>query len=147
MDNSFMATHDLSTKIDDIYGFGRTGAKFLDDGGIIAAGNKTDILAVRLLRYCEAEALGMPPDLRLADITQWKTQKLELFRCGGKQEIALVPIQIMGTVHFRSLIADHTAHIMSGRQGVRIEPARGGQQIAKFYGLVAGDTGDRRFAA
>ncbi len=66
---------------------------------------------------------------------------------GGEQEIALVAIRVGGAIErLAALAVVARDHIVAGRQKVRAEVARRGEQVGEFHVLIAGDAGNRRLA-
>src|SRR4029077_8237167 len=80
-------------------------------------------------------------------VAERKADEVELLARGGKQEIALVAIGIGRAVQRARSVGEATRrHIMTGRERLRAELARGRQQIAKLDRAVALDARHRRLA-
>ena len=119
------------------------GPQFLDQRRIIAVGDEADILAVGFARYAEAEFRRQFAHARLGQAAERKAQIIELRLRRREQEIALVARRIGSAVQLSPARPHHPADIMAGRQAIRAEIARGGEQIGEFRPHVALNARDR----
>ena len=147
MNDALVTADDAPIEIDDVARLDRAGLQAADDVGVAPGRHEADVLAVLLVGDLEAEAPRQFARLRLGHVAERKAQIIELLARGREQEIALVAIGIGRTHHrARSVGKPTRSDIMSGRERMRAELARGRQQIAKLDRPVALDAGHRRFA-
>jgi hypothetical protein len=89
---------------------------------------------------------GMPAGLVLGHVAERKAQEIDLLLRGGEQEIALVAVGVGRSIERAMCAVRARADVVTGRQHVGVEVARGLQEIGELDRLVAGDTGYRGFA-
>ena len=136
-----MGAQDGALLVDDLAGICGTGAQLLDHRGIVAVGDKADVLAVGLV--CDGQAVigGQGARFGLADqMAQGKAQEIQLFLGGREQEIALIAVRVGRHVQFGAMRAVLALDVMAGRHAV------GFQQVAELDPLVAADAGNWRRA-
>ena len=85
-----MCSKDFALFVDKISGYGGLPGIFLDKGSVIAVRDKTDILAVRLVRVDEALLLGNLTDLCLGIGPQREKCMGKLLLGHGVKDIALI---------------------------------------------------------
>ena len=147
VDDAVVAAEHTTVEIDDVAGLGGARSQPLDHVGVAAGRHETNVLAVVLVGDREGEATRELARLGLAALAQGETQHLKLLARGGEQEIALVALGIARAVEPTSAVRQRPRRdIVTGRQHLGAELARGGEQITEFDRLVALDARHRRLA-
>src|SRR5579872_3541733 len=123
VDDSLMMADDAPVDVDDLAGSRRIRLQSGDHVGIAPGRNEADVLAVMLVGNRKAERTRRLARLCLGHAAQGKAQERELLRRGGKEEIALVAIEIDGTVEGAARTAAGGTDIVAGRQRVGTELA------------------------
>ena len=118
----------------------------LDHLGVVAVGHEADVLAVVLVGNGKAELARRGADFRLGHGAERKTHEIELVARRGEEEIALVAVEVRGTIERAMIAALAARHIVAGGERLGAELAGGVEKIVKLDRLVAGDTGHRRLA-
>src|SRR5215831_10149804 len=147
MDDAGMSAQHAAVKIDDVARPGRTGLEPLDHLGVAARRHEADVLAVVLVGDREAEPTRKLARLRLGLVAEREAQRLELLARGGKEEIALIALLLACAIERAAAArARPRGDVMSRRQHLGAELARGRKQIAELDRLVALDAWHRRLA-
>src|SRR5260370_31096199 len=96
MNDALVPADGAAVEIDDIARQKRVRPQPADDVGIASRRHEADVLAVMLVRHCEAEAPRQFARLLLGHVAQWKAQIVELLARRREQEITLVAIGVGG---------------------------------------------------
>ena len=112
-----------------------------DDLRVIAVGDETDVLRIRLGCVAKACRLGQLAHLRLGHSAQREAQIIELGVGRPIQEVRLVARRIKGAVQLRALCPHHPADIVPRREAVCPQLARHAEQVGELRAHVAADTG------
>ena len=147
MDHAIMAGQNFALLIDDVAGLHGAGIELLDNARVIAVRHETDVLAVRLVGNNQPEFNSDLAHIALGHAAQRKAHEIQLLARGAKKKVALVARRIGGDVQFRAVHAVGPSYIMTGGQRVGAKFFCRRQQVGELHLLVAGDAGDRRFAA
>ena len=127
MDDAVMAAQHCASRIHDLARARRIRLKLVDDAGVTAFRYKADVLAVGLGGIDQPQFGGDGAHLGLFHIAQRKAQIIELRLGSGEEKIALIACRIGGGVQLRAVRAFDAADIMSGRQRLGAQFARGVQ--------------------
>src|SRR5260221_8756718 len=147
MDDAGMSAQHAAVKIDDVARLGRARLEPLDHLGVAARRHEADVLAVVLVGDREAEPARKLPRLGLGLVAKREAQRLELLARGGKEEIALIALLLARAIERAAAARERPrGDVMSGRQHLGAELARGREQIAELDRLVALDARHRRLA-
>ena len=142
-----MAAQHRAVHSDDLAGARRVGPQPVDHIGVTPVGNKTNVLAVRLVGGDEAQLGGDGAHLRLGHLAHRKAQESELCRRCGEEKITLIARVFGAGMQFGAVRAFDTADIMAGGERVGAHLPGRHQQVGEFHPLVAADARHRRFAA
>src|SRR5699024_5561798 len=94
--DAFVAAEDAAVEMDDVAGLGALRAQAVDDRGVAAFGDETDVLTVWLFGDGEDHGGGDAAHDGLFQAPQREAQEIELGRGRGEQEVALVARGIDG---------------------------------------------------
>src|SRR5258706_8435778 len=100
IDDAIMRSEYASIGVHDLARFPAFRPQLANDRGVVAGGNEANILAVRLRRHGKFEFGRQGARFGLRQIAERKAQKIELFLCRCKQEIALVARRVGRLHHF-----------------------------------------------
>ena len=139
-----MAAEHAPAFVDDLARPGRARRKMVDHTRIIAVGHEADVLAVRLFRDSESKVRGQRTHARLLHPAERKAQHFQLGGRRAEEKIALVALDIGGTMQLRTARTVEAPHVMTCRQRVGAEILCHFEQIGELDALVAQHTGNRR---
>src|SRR6516164_333349 len=147
MDDAGMSAQHAAVEIDDLARLGCAGLEPLDHLGVAARRHEADVLAVVLVGNREAEPARQLARLGLGLVAEREAERLELLARGGKEEIALIALLLARAIERAAAVrAWPRGDVMTGRQYLGAELARGREQIAELDRLVALDARHRRLA-
>ena len=147
MDDAVVPPEHAARPVDDVAGRGGAGAQALDDVGIASGRHEADVLAVLLVGDRKSELARELAHARLRQLAEREAQEFELRARGREQEIALVAIAVMRAIERAAAVGEAAVHhIVPGRQHLRAEVARGGEQVGELDRPVALDARHRRLA-
>src|SRR5690606_29721892 len=108
------AEHVAACRMDDPPGPRAFGTDRANDTSIVAVGYETDVLAVRLGRDGEAEALGDAPHLGFGHAAEGEPQEAELRLGRAVKEVGLIARRVECTMQFGSCRAHDAPGIVPG---------------------------------
>ena len=130
-----------------------TGARFIfgnafDKSGVVAVGDKADILAVRLMSRYQAAVFAHPADLGFGNICQRQQDMRQLLLGQVKKHIALVfgVVVAAGQQPAVSVSIENDAGIVTGSQIFTVHQPGAIEQFAEFDVFIAVDAGVWRTA-
>src|SRR5437660_7701685 len=116
VDDALMAAQHAARQVDDIARRPGVRPQTLDDIGIAAGRNETDVLAVLLLGDRKTKFARKLAHPRLRKAAKRETQHFELLARRGEQEVALVALTLFGAMErVTTVSAEHIAHVVAGR--------------------------------
>ena len=137
----------MAVQIDDVAAFRRAGLQALDDVRVMSLRHEADVLAVVLVGDGQLEFARQLARLCLCQLAERKAEQFKLLAGRAEQEIALVAILVARAEEPTAAAGqDARRDVVTRRQNLRTEFARGVQEIVKFDRHVAVDAGDRRLA-
>src|SRR5487761_136041 len=146
MDDAVMPSEHASRLVDDIAWLDCAGPQLCNECVIASARHEADVLAVGLLRHRQRKARRQRAGFIFAQFAEREAQEIELLARRAIEEIALVAAGIGGAVQLRPGGAVDAARIVAGRERVRAEVARDGEQIVELHRFVAANARHRRLA-
>src|SRR6185503_2958533 len=92
IDHAVVAAEHAPVDVHDVARLDRARAKLFDNGLILAAWHKADVLTIRLFRHAQAKLRRQRTRFALRLVTEWKAQELQLRARRREQEIGLVAV-------------------------------------------------------